>query len=242
VGGRAVSTWLLPLVLLTALLAPLRALASVPAPAEARERARKLLDKAYQTSLPEDEKPALDPTVPARPRHERPADADVEVPAGGSMVASGIMWVIVGIAVLLLIAFVVSEFGGYGENVAIAPAGDGAAVETAAESAAVVERPLDDAEALARAGRFGEAIHVLLLRTLEELVRRLERPLPRSKTSREILVEVRLPDEARGALSHLVSAVEVSFFGGSEPGASDYQVCVERFRRFADAYTRGVRA
>ena len=217
--------------------------ASAPPPGEARGRAEKVLGKEFQTQLPdaaERAKKVLDKDyqkdLPRKRRESQPMRE-----RGGSVVAQGIVWVIAGVLVILLILFIVREFGG-GQNVVapatIAPGGDASA---AAANAAVVERPLDDAEALARAGRFGEAIHVLLLRTLEELVRRLDRPLPRSRTSREILAEVRLPEEAHGALAHLIGAVEVSFFGGDEPGERDYQVCVDRFRVFADAYTRGVR-
>jgi hypothetical protein len=217
--------------------------ASAPPPAEARGRAEKVLDKQFQTQLPdaaERARKVLDKDYQKdlpRKRHESQPVRE----RGGSVVAQGVVWVIAGVLLVLLVLFIVREFGG-GKNIvapAIVPGDDGSA---AAANAAVVERPLDDAEALARAGRFGEAIHVLLLRTLEELVRRLDRPLPRSRTSREILAEVRLPEEAHGALAHLIGAVEVSFFGGDEPGERDYQVCVDRFRVFADAYTRGVRA
>ncbi len=215
--------------------------AAAPTPAEARARAGKALGDEFQTRLPEEDKPAAASDAPP-PRPERNRDRSVGAATAGSAVANVLMYVLAGVAVVLLVLFLVSELGGYQKNVAGGAGAGAAGTESDAETAAVAERPLDDAEALARAGRFGAAIHVLLLRTLEELMRKLDRPLPRSKTSREILHEVRLPDEARGALSHLVSAVEVSFFGGAEPGAEDYQVCVERFRRFADAYTRAVRA
>ena len=233
--------------LLVSIVLPARvASADASTAADARARAQKLLGKdadGYQTKLPEEaQAKAPSSDAPLKPHEPRRRADEVEVGSAGSPVASAFMWVILGVAVVLLVTFVVREFGDYGENVASPVLGTDEGGESAAATALVVERPLDDAEALARDGRFGEAIHALLLRTLEELMRRLDRPLPRSRTSREILHEVRLPDEARGALSHLVSAVEVSFFGGAEPGAEDYQVCVDRFRRFADAYTRGVRA
>jgi hypothetical protein len=36
--------------------------------------------------------------------------------------------------------------------------------------------------------------------------------------------------------------VKARFFGGAEPGEDDYRLCVERFRRFAEVYVRGVRS
>jgi Domain of unknown function (DUF4129) len=239
-----VRSLLLPVVLAAmVLLGPASARAEPHEAQEVHERAARILgkDKGYQTELPGQGQPAGANDASGGKSSRLRKHVDELAPlAAGSAVASVVMYVVAGVAILLLILFLVRELGGYEKNV---EGGDGKlAAETPEATAAVVERPLDDAEVLARAGRFGEAIHALLLRTLEELMRRLDRPLPRSKTSREILAEVRLPDEARGALSHLVSAVEVSFFGGAEPGAEDYQVCVERFRRFADAYTRGLRA
>lgn len=100
----------------------------------------------------------------------------------------------------------------------------------------LVTRPLDDAERLAAEGRFSEAIHLLLLRTLDELRRRSGRPIPRALTSREIVSRVPVPEAARGELSGLVTAVELSRFGGAEAGAGDYDRCRESFRRFANAY------
>jgi hypothetical protein len=218
-------------------------------PADTRARAARLLGGSdYQRDLPGQpqaapgEAPAAD-TPHGSPRHagERHRVDRYEPEGGaGSIVVSYVMWVVVAILALLVIALVLRELTGFEAKVSVPVGGD--APEHAAATAAIVEQPLDDAEVLARAGRFGEAIHALLLRTLEELMRRLDRPLPRSRTSREILAETRLPDEARGALGHLVSAVEVSFFGGAEPGAEDYQICVERFRRFAEVYVRGVRS
>jgi hypothetical protein len=217
-------------------------------PAEARARATKVLaDPAYQRELPgPTHGGTASPATSSGPAGARPQGArrradDIEdVTSGGSAAASAVMWVVFGIGALLLVVLALRELGGF-EPPVVAAGDEGAPSLDDAQTAAIVARPLDDAETLARAGRFGEAIHALLLRTLEELMRRLDRPLPRSRTSREILAETRLPEEARGALGHLVSAVEVSFFGGSEPGAEDYQLCVERFRRFAEAYTRGVR-
>ncbi len=90
--------------------------------------------------------------------------------------------------------------------------------------------PLGDAEAIAREGRFGEAIHVLLLRTLEELARWRRSDFEPSLTSREIVPRVRLDERPRVALEGRVGAVERSLFAGREPGRVEYDGCLERFR------------
>jgi len=97
-----------------------------------------------------------------------------------------------------------------------------------------IDIPVVEARALAAAGRFGEAIHALLLETLEALSRASR--LAPSLTSREILARVPLPERAREALGALVLAVELSRFGGARPGEADYRACLERFETFLATY------
>jgi Domain of unknown function (DUF4129) len=89
--------------------------------------------------------------------------------------------------------------------------------------------PLLDAEALAREGRFGEAIHLLLLRTFEVLARRMGSRLVPGMTAREALARLALPPPARPALADLVEAVETTTFAGRTASEGDYLRCTERF-------------
>lgn len=94
----------------------------------------------------------------------------------------------------------------------------------------------DGAEALAREGRFAEAIHALLLRALAELAARSGSPAASAaRTSREVLRDAGLGPEARAALSPLVAAVEWAHFGGRTAGSEDYAACAGHYRRFTDA-------
>lgn len=208
--------------------------------------AKKILEnKGYQKELPGEGGDAVtggagsgaDPRGKRVSRQREDDGSNTSSLAGGSVVGQGLLWIVMAVCLALLLVWLVSSLGGWQKNER-AP-DEKAADEPTPFDAAVVERPLGDAEALARAGRYGEAIHALLLRTLEELTRRLDRPLPRSFTSREILGRVALPPEARDALAHLVTAVEVTHFGGAEPGPDDYAMCVDRFQRFAVAYRAG---
>lgn len=89
--------------------------------------------------------------------------------------------------------------------------------------------PLLDAEALAEQGRFGEAIHLLLLRTFEVLARRMGSRLAPGMTAREALARLTLPAPARPALADLVDAVETTTFAGRAASERDYRRCAERF-------------
>jgi hypothetical protein len=89
--------------------------------------------------------------------------------------------------------------------------------------------PLVDAEALAQQGRFGEAIHLLLLRTFEVLARRMGSRLAPGMTAREALARLTLPAPAHPALADLVDAVETTTFAGRAASERDYRRCAERF-------------
>jgi hypothetical protein len=87
---------------------------------------------------------------------------------------------------------------------------------------------LGEADRLARQGAFGEALHLLLLYCLNELRRRFGLGLPPSLTSREILGLSVLPEIRRTGLSVIVSAVEVSHFGGRPVDEATYLSCRQR--------------
>lgn len=93
--------------------------------------------------------------------------------------------------------------------------------------------PLPDPELLAREGRFGDAVHALLLHALAAVARRRRTPVPASWTSREVLRDLDLPAEPRGALGELVAAVERYLFAGLPLGADDWERCRGAYRRLA---------
>jgi hypothetical protein len=154
-----------------------------------------------------------------------------EVPEGGAAgVGDVVGWVAIaaGAATLgLLLVHLVSRIrlrrrrkkGGKASEASGAAGGDGEV----------------DPEALARDGRFAEAVHALLLLAQRAVERRRGEPFPRALTSREILRRAKLPGGARDALSSLVLAVEVSLFGGADVGAPDYEACSDRFRSLESA-------
>jgi hypothetical protein len=125
----------------------------------------------------------------------------------------------VAAAVLLLWLFRgLSERGLPGQAVQIEPSA--AARSTHGTTAREV-----DFEALAREGRFGDAIHGLLLNLIARA-----RGLAPSLTSREIVRRMKLSQPVRKALAELVLAVERSHFGGRQAVAADYRACLEQYR------------
>lgn len=73
---------------------------------------------------------------------------------------------------------------------------------------------LAEADAMAEAGRYGEAAHLLLHRSLEDIAARRPRLLRPALTSREIARVSALPDAVRSAFAAMAAPVERSLFGG----------------------------
>lgn len=99
--------------------------------------------------------------------------------------------------------------------------------------AAAARSLLEEADALARAGRFAEAVHLLLFRSIEDLQARLDIGVPRSLTAREIRDLSYLPARARRALGPIIRIVEYSFFGGRDVDATSWKEARASYEQFA---------
>ena len=98
---------------------------------------------------------------------------------------------------------------------------------------------LDDADALAAAGRFEEATHLLLIRSVGQI--RAARPdwLEPSSTAREIAALPALPERARTAFSAIAERVERSLFALRNLDADDWRVARSAYADFALARIDG---
>ena len=99
---------------------------------------------------------------------------------------------------------------------------------------------LRDADALAARGKFAEAAHLLLLRSIEHI--RAHKPdfVKPALTSREIETFGQLPGQPRTAFASLVQVVERVLFAGHDIDGADFARCREAYERFAfPAYWTG---
>lgn len=94
---------------------------------------------------------------------------------------------------------------------------------------------LEDADRLAADGRFEEAIHILLFRSIDDLVARRPGAVRPALTSRDIAGLQVLPDEARAAFTRLAQAVERTFFGGRPADADAFATARADYQAFAFA-------
>jgi hypothetical protein len=92
---------------------------------------------------------------------------------------------------------------------------------------------LADADRLAAEGRFDEAIHLLLYRSIDEIDDRRPHLVRPALTSRDIAGLEALPETARATFGQIAEVVERSLFGGQPVRAASYAECRTAYEEFA---------
>jgi len=92
---------------------------------------------------------------------------------------------------------------------------------------------LEDVDAMAAEGRFEEAVHELLFRSIQDIDIRRPNTIRRSLTSREIAALKILTPETREAFAKIGGVVETSYFGGKSIGQAEFDICRAAYAQFA---------
>lgn len=92
---------------------------------------------------------------------------------------------------------------------------------------------LADADRLAGEGRFDEAAHLLLFRSIDDIDDKRPRLVKPALTARDIGSLEAVPSAARGAFSQIAAAVERSLFGGQALDAAAFAACRAAYEAFA---------
>lgn len=92
---------------------------------------------------------------------------------------------------------------------------------------------LEEVDALAAAGKFEEAVHELLFRSIQDIDIRRPNTIRRSLTSREIAALKILTPETRKAFATIGGVVETSYFGGQSIGKTEFDICRAAYAQFA---------
>ncbi|MEM1037053.1 MAG: DUF4129 domain-containing protein [Pseudomonadota bacterium] len=198
------------------------------------------LDDALQGLTGDDlqtERPVREPD-PMPPRRQR-SDSGVGQFFAMIFIAIGpvIGWVLVVIiAVLILIAL----YYMFGESLSLRrqekPPKTGKTISIAPNlmpDEAAARALLGDAETLANQGRFAEAVHALLFRSIDLIQERQPTAVKRSLTAREIGQLGGLPDLIRAGLSPIIRIVERSYFGGRDVDETGWKEARDAYRSFA---------
>jgi hypothetical protein len=101
---------------------------------------------------------------------------------------------------------------------------------------------LGESDALAAEGRYGDAVHLLLLRSIEDIEQRRPNLLRPNLTSREIGRLEALPEAARHTFEGIARMVERGLFAGEAIGRADFASCRAAYERFALPEVWGARA
>ncbi len=88
---------------------------------------------------------------------------------------------------------------------------------------------LAEADELAAAGRYSEAVHLLLYRSVADISDRRPGLVRPAMTSRDLAAATDLPGVARDAFSRIARAVEISLFGGRAIDAGAWQQCRDAY-------------
>jgi hypothetical protein len=92
---------------------------------------------------------------------------------------------------------------------------------------------LEEADGFAREGRFAEAIHHLLFRSVEDIARRRPALVRPALTSRELAAAQGIPVRARELFAGIARLVERSLFGGRSVGERDWLTARQAYAEFA---------
>lgn len=92
---------------------------------------------------------------------------------------------------------------------------------------------LDEAEALAAAGRFEAAVQLLLHRSIEDIERWRHGLVRPARTARDLAAEPAIPERARGVFARLVALTERGIFARRPLGPADWDAAREAYRAFA---------
>ncbi len=144
-----------------------------------------------------------------------------------------VFWIAVGLTLAAIVYFIVREL--------VLVRWPRLRKRRQAAAAAVEWRPepekaralLEDADRLAAEGRYDEAAHLLLHRSIEEIEGRRPRAVRPALTARDIGALESLPAAARAPFQAIAQVVERSFFGGRAVDAAAFALCRKAYEDFA---------
>lgn len=190
-----------------------------------------LADKSIQFEL----QPALQPQQAQQLETEvriEPPPVSLPAPDAGPL-ALVIFWIVVALAAAGLLYLIVTRLAGWRRS-GLKPAKAESEPEWRIEEAPA-RQLLGDADAIAADGRYSEAAHLLLHRSIAEIDRRRPANVRKALTSRDIAALPAIPPSPASAFRTIVAAVERSLFAARPLDAGDWQNCRAAYERFAFA-------
>ncbi len=170
---------------------------------------------------------------------------DLLAPIGQALAASWwwLQWVLLGLVALFVVVLLVRlydpAFFRFGKRNKAAATAD---VEPWRPDAATSQALLDDADRLAAEGRYDEATHLLLQRSVAHIAATRPDWVEPSSTARELAGLPALPPPARAAFSVIAGRVEASLFALRALERSDWEAARAAYAEFALSRIDGARS
>ena len=202
---------------------------SVPAtgdPARFDEAHRRLLE---DSSLQFDLLPAARPEPPAWLRWL------ANLLEGSGPVLQVLFWAAAAAIVLTILYLIFRRFGGIGWFGRRRAEQEAEASEDWRPEEAPARALLGEADRLAAEGRYAEAAHLLLFRSIADIEARRPRLVRPALTSRDIAAAPALPPAPKAAFARIVMMVERSLFGARPLDAEAWRDCRSAYEEFAFA-------
>ena len=137
-----------------------------------------------------------------------------------------LLWIVAALLLLFILYHFVPAFAQWVDDIRFRRKRRAAEEEIIGQAEAGAARALlAEADALAAEGRFAEAVHLLLYRSVEDIEGRRPGLVRPAMTSRDLAETQDLPTVARSAFSRIARAVEISLFGGRSIDADAWQQC-----------------
>lgn len=158
--------------------------------------------------------------------------ADIMAPVGRFLVNIWPVgkWALLALVVALALIILVRALRGRGLKGR--RSGNGGSAEWIPEQQAALAL-LEEADKLASAGRYDEATHLLLQRSVNQIAEARPDLIDPSSTAREIASEQALPEAARRAFGAIAERVERSLFALRQLSSDDWQVARDAYAKFA---------
>jgi hypothetical protein len=153
-----------------------------------------------------------------------------------SAIAPFVGWVFIGglvLALLLVLFFLAREFARTRWPELFKRKRAAPKPEPWRPDAVVARALLEEADKLAAAGRYAEAVRLILHRSIEDIEGHRPRLVKPAYTAREIGRLTDIPDNARGVFVGIAGVVEKSFFGGQGLDAAGFSACRKAYEAFA---------
>ena len=154
----------------------------------------------------------------------------------GAIYAQVLLWTVLGLGAAALVWAIYNRLQ-HGEwtlrSARRAPLGEAQVEDEWSPDLAGARSWLEEADALAGEGRFAEAIHHLLFRSIEDIASRRPALVRPALTGRELAASQGIPGRARELFTGIARLVERSLFGGRSVRKGDWLQAREAYAGFA---------